>query len=190
VDIHATADGSGSFHRMKIMAPSRMTRPEDRLAAKLALYVECANGTGYNICMTEQGFAMIARRTADSVALRDSLECLLASWENLRRGCSFKELLDLKLYGKALKSLRKAMLDPEQQVSPLTLAAISLVQKMEVAYDSNKGINRQSHTDGICGIMSRQNPSQLDETQLQLAFENMGEMVSMHPLRSCPRRWP
>lgn len=185
VKLQSAADGSGAFHQMKIVRdPPPRTREvsptsEEKIAAKLAQCMATSETSGFGLLMSHEVLGSMAQRVSESVALIDAMNCLLATFSNLRRAKPFQDLIDLQTYGKALKSLQKAYKDSDQQYTTATLAAATLLYRIEVAYDSSKGPNKSLHCSEIYGLMSSRGPPSLqDELDIYLAFENQRAMLS------------
>ncbi|KAH8912161.1 hypothetical protein BR93DRAFT_922111 [Coniochaeta sp. PMI_546] len=187
VKLQSTADGTGTFHQMKIVrdvpARPREVTPtsEEKVAAKLlhAMAVSETSGYGNALLLSHETLSLMAARISESSALSDALGCLLATFGNLRRALPFQDLIDLHTYGRALKSLQKALKDPEQQLSTATLAAATVLYQIEIAYDSSKGPNKAFHCGSIYSLMHTRGPPSLDDMlDVHLAFENQQPMLS------------
>jgi hypothetical protein len=154
---------------------------EEKLAAKLvhAMAVSETSGHGNALLLSHEALSLMAGRISESSALSDALGCLLATFGNLKRVLPFQDLIDLHTYGKALKSLQRALKDPEQQFSTATLAALTVLYQIEVAYDSSKGPNKAFHCGSIHTMMCARGPPSLDDMlDVHLAFENQQAMLS------------
>ncbi|KAJ9160958.1 hypothetical protein NKR19_g2766 [Coniochaeta hoffmannii] len=146
VKLQSTADGTGTFHQMKIIRdvsgrPREITpTSEEKLAAKLAQAMAASETSGHGnaLVLSHEVLGLMAARISESSALSDALGCLLATFGNLKRALPFQDLIDLHTYGKALKSLQKSLKDPAQQLSTATLAALTVLYQIEVAYDSKE----------------------------------------------------
>lgn len=189
VKLQRAADGHGAFHQMKIVRATPLPREaiptsEEKLAAKLSH----AMASGLNgLLLSHDILHRMAGRLSESTALSDALTCLLATFANLKRALPFQDLIDLQTYGKALKSLQKALKDPNQQYTTLTLAAVTILYQIEVAYDSSKGPNKALHCNAIYDLMSTRGPPSLDDMlDVHLAFENAQSMLSYTLLTNSP----
>jgi hypothetical protein len=187
IKLQATADGCGTFHQMKIVRdvlprPREVTpTSEEKLAAKLAHAMAASETSGYGnaLLLSHEVLALMAARISESSALSDALGCLLTTFGNLRRNLPFQDLIDLHTYGRALKSLQKAFKDPDQQFSTATLAAATVLYRIEVAYDSSKGPNKAFHCGSIYTMMCTRGPPSLEDMlDVHLAFENQQPMLS------------
>ncbi|TPX11592.1 uncharacterized protein E0L32_007803 [Thyridium curvatum] len=111
-------------------------------------------------------------------------------------GCG-EDLLDLKTYGRALRSVQAALADPEQMYDAATLAAVSILQRVEVPFcvcvetylccmcvDCGLSLQnsfggggvgggglragKRAHTEGIYTLMERRGPAALAADELEL----------------------
>jgi len=187
VKLQSTADGTGTFHQMKIIRdvsgrPREITpTSEEKLAAKLAQAMAASETSGHGnaLVLSREVLGLMAARISESSALSDALGCLLATFGNLKRALPFQDLIDLHTYGKALKSLQKSLKDPAQQLSTATLAALTVLYQIEVAYDSSKGPNKAFHCGSIYTMMYTRGPPSLEDSlDVHLACENQQPMLS------------
>ncbi|KAB5532734.1 hypothetical protein GE09DRAFT_1227908 [Coniochaeta sp. 2T2.1] len=187
VKLQSTADGTGTFHQMKIVRdipqrPREVTpTSEEKLAAKLAQAMAASDTSGHGnaLLLSHELLGFIGGRISESSALSDALACLLATFGNLKRALPFQDLIDLQTYGRALKSLQKAARDPQQQHATATLAAATVLYQIEVAYDSSKGPNKALHCGYIYSTMTVRGPPSLEDMlDVHLAFENEQPMLS------------
>jgi hypothetical protein len=116
----------GQFHEMRICSTA-----DERLAHRLVAMQEANRNTGFDANYCSWYLDYLPQRIGDSVALRDSIECFLACWENSRRGIPYQQILSRKLYGKSLRSLQHALNDPAQRYTTGTFAASAVLCKTE-----------------------------------------------------------
>jgi hypothetical protein len=154
---------------------------EEKLAARLVHAMAVSETLSYAnaLLLSHKVLSLMAARIPGSSALPDALGCLLATFGNLRRALPFQDLIDLHTYGRALKSLQKALKDPDQQFSTTTLAAATVLYQIEIAYDSSKGPNKAFHCRSIYTMMYTRGPPSLEDMlDVHLAFENQQPMLS------------
>lgn len=144
VNLHSASNGIGTFHKMKIMrektvqARTHMSK-EDVLITRLAAFLNHFEGTGYDMSLPGQALRLMVGRISEGVALRDSIDCLITTYERLRQGLSAKDMMDSKTYHRALRSLQRAVDDPEQQTSAETLAATTVMHRIQVRKLMSRG---------------------------------------------------
>lgn len=157
---------------------------EERLASKLSTAM--ASGVP-GLLLSHDLLSLMSARLSESTALSDALACLLATFSNLRCGLPYQDLIDLSTYGKALKSLHRALKDPNAQYATTTLAAVTILYQVEVAYDSSKGPNKALHCATIYDTMLTRGPPPLDDAlDMHLAFENLASMLFYTLLTDMP----
>ena len=88
---------------------------------------------GYDLAMSKYVLVLLPQRLGESQALLYAVDCLLNTWSNARRGLDQKHVLDLKSYGKALRCLQIELDDPRHSVKTGTLAATSILQRIEAS---------------------------------------------------------
>ena len=136
VKLQKAKNGCGTFYQMKIMqmaVPREVpTTADGRLAKRLLSCIKEDNGC--DLSMSCYSLGLMTQRLSTSRALTNAVDCLLSTWTNLRRGLPPEEMLDLKGYGKALRSLQTALSDPDQRLCTATLAATSILHRVEVRF--------------------------------------------------------
>lgn len=177
IDVHNAPDGA-SFARFRWTSdePRRLpTTVADRVAARL---VHLADKDFERDILTSVGYLKhLPARLSENGALRDCVALLCSAWCNLRRGLSSKQVVDLKLYGKALRSLHN-VLDSSERLTCETLAAVTVIERFEVIFDSGRPFHRARHSHGLQSMMRSKGPPKLnDELHIQLAFENHASLV-------------
>ncbi|KAH8889630.1 hypothetical protein GQ53DRAFT_825068 [Thozetella sp. PMI_491] len=173
---HWTVDvGSGPGSKRPRDMPSRA---EDALAARLAEATSTPHRDGFQMGYRRHMLELMARRMPESSALADSMDCYLSAFDNMRRGLSFRDLLDLQAYGKALRSLHAAFGDQVERLSTATLSATALLLSIERAYGIDTQINNSVHTEGIGYLIAvRGVPNLNDELETLLYLELQGQML-------------
>ncbi|XXG95194.1 hypothetical protein Hte_001454 [Hypoxylon texense] len=187
---YTTASGTGTFHRMRLTRPRRprylncsrstpsptpspVMSPSELLAARFVACLEAASGTGNDLLIWGPSIKLIPQRLgSESPVLRHAVELVVTTWSNSRREFSPEMWLDLRLYTQALGSLQKALKEPEQSYVTDIIAAQALLQKVELAYDFERGTNEERHAAGLIAIISRGGPWQgFHDLGLQLTFD-------------------
>ena len=122
----------------------------------------------------------LPQRMAHSPALRDCVALFCSGWSSYLRGADPDDLVDHKAYGKALRSLQRALDSRQDQLRCETLAAISILERFDVLFDRNRGYNRTMHGRGIHSLMLKRGPPDPnDELDRRLAVENRSVLLSL-----------
>lgn len=130
----------GSFHRMQLSRPSKRRditpTPADRLAAELVYCLDAAPGTGYDLRLWGSSLELIPPLLGQSTVLQHATKLLTTCWSNVRRERPRYTWLDAQIYDAALISLQQALeqtfKDPASNLATSTLAAQTILQKVEV----------------------------------------------------------
>ncbi|KAI1857480.1 hypothetical protein JX265_011215 [Neoarthrinium moseri] len=139
------ASGGDSFHSVRL-TPSNPRNEHvtkaDLLSAKLLYYLEVSAGSECDLQMWGHSLKLLPRFLDGSAALRHAVDLLLTCWSNLQQKGSITDSLDLTLYNQALRSLQEALqgalVDPVSCLTSSTLAAQTVLQKVEIAFDHLK----------------------------------------------------
>ncbi|KAI1141337.1 hypothetical protein F5Y05DRAFT_257996 [Hypoxylon sp. FL0543] len=173
--------GGASFghFRMSSDEPRRnLTTVADRVAARLVGFLAHENAP-WEVLAAIGYTKHLPARLGDSTALRDCVALMCSTWANSRRNLPAKQLIDSNLYGKALRSLQRALDDHKQQLKCETLAAATILERLEVLFDTRRPYHRTCHAFGINGlVMKRGPPNPEDDLDVHLAFENHAALVS------------
>lgn len=172
--------GGASYSVLRLSQEPRPnpTTVADRLAASLVRHLE--NDPDRAFLLTVGYIKFVPARLGASTALRDCVALLCSTWANFRRALPVKQLINSKVYGKALHGLQIALNDERQQLSTETLAAITIMERVEVLFDAGRPRHRALHGQGIYGLMLKRGPPRLsDELDTCLAFDNLGPMVGI-----------
>ncbi|KAI5925384.1 hypothetical protein F4810DRAFT_660270 [Camillea tinctor] len=174
-------DGS-SFGYLRLVAPRNVpTTVADRLGARLVGHL-AKDGPPWNLMRSIGYTKHIPRRLGESAALRDCVALLCSCWANYRRGVPADYIIDPVLYAKALRGLQRCLADRRAYATCETLAAATIMERVEVFFDTNRPQHQARHTFGIQGIMLAKGPPRLDdELDLQLALENGMALVCICP---------
>lgn len=170
--------GGASYSVLRLAQEPRpnLTTVADRLAASLVRHLE--NGSDSTFLLTLGHIKFVPARIGASPALRDCVAMLCSSWANFRRALPAEQIISSQAYGKALRSLQVALNDESQQLSAETLAAVTIMERVEIAFDARRPRHRAVHGQGMHGLMLKRGPPKLnDELDTCLAFDNMGSMV-------------
>lgn len=124
---------TGSTPRRESPLPrSPSLPPNEALAQRLCVFINWSDPVpGNEVHMHGAWLRELPQRFGTSVALDDAAKCLISSHESVVRGDQPSTWMDLKQYSKALQSLQKAIDDPNEQFSTNTVAAISLLWRLE-----------------------------------------------------------
>ncbi|KAI1211412.1 uncharacterized protein F4807DRAFT_451030 [Annulohypoxylon truncatum] len=155
-----------------------LTTVADRVAARFVGYLtheraawDMLASAGYN--------RHLPVRLSESAALRDSVALVCSTWSNSRRNVPPDQIVDPNLYGKALRSLQRSLEDQQLQLRCETLAAATLLERVELIFDTHRPYQRTRHSFGISSLMSaRGPPNPNDELDMHLALENHASMIS------------
>ncbi|KAI0386506.1 hypothetical protein F5Y04DRAFT_244204 [Hypomontagnella monticulosa] len=173
--------GGGSFghFRMASNEPRKnLTTVADRVAARLVGYLAHEDAP-WDILATIGYTKHLPVRLGESAALRDSVALMCSTWSNYRRNVPVAQLVDSNLYGKALRSLQRALDDRHQQLKCETLAAATVLERLEVVFDTRRPYHRTRHVLGIQGLMMKRGPpNPYDDLDVHLAFENHAALIS------------
>ncbi|KAL7904131.1 hypothetical protein GGI35DRAFT_490718 [Trichoderma velutinum] len=154
------------------------TTVADRLAANLVRHLE--NGPDNAFLLTAGHIKFIPARVGASSALRDCVALLCSTWTNFRRTLPVEQLINPDVYGKALRSLQTALNDERRQLSTETLAAVTILERMEILFDARRPRHRALHGQGMYGLMLQRGPPRLsDELDTCLAFDNLGPLLAL-----------
>ncbi|KAL6890490.1 hypothetical protein GGI43DRAFT_416024 [Trichoderma evansii] len=186
--------GGASYSILRLSQEPRPnpTTVADRLAASLVRHLE--NGPDSALLLTMGHLNFVPARIGASPALRDCVALLCSTWANYRRALPVERIIDSKVYGKALRSLQIALDDENQQLRTETLAAVTMMERVEIMFDAKRPRHRALHGQGMYGLMLKRGPPKLsDELDTCLAFDNVEPMLSLslveggHILYSTPK---
>ncbi|CAH0047685.1 unnamed protein product [Clonostachys solani] len=123
-------------------------------------------------------------RLSESKCLRDSVDLFCAALIDFRSHKPEGELHVMTQYGKALRSLRMALLGNEA-LKPETMAAMALIERMEGLF--KRGSPSNVHTKGILQVLKMKGPPKLkDHLDVAVANELYGVLLNDWTLReSC-----
>ncbi|OTA62336.1 hypothetical protein K449DRAFT_465111 [Hypoxylon sp. EC38] len=173
--------GGASFGHFRLSADEPRKTPTsvaDRVAARLVGFLVHENSP-WDILAAIGYTKHLPARLGESPALRDCVALMCSTWANSRRNLPADQLIDSNLYGKALRSLQRALDDHKQQLRCETLAAATVLERLEVLFDTRRPYHRTRHAFGIKGLlMKRGPPDPNDDLDVHLAFENHAALVS------------
>ncbi|KAI0846437.1 hypothetical protein F5Y00DRAFT_145610 [Daldinia vernicosa] len=173
--------GGASFGHFRF-APDgprkNLTTVAERVAARLVGYLSHENAP-WDILASCGYIKHLPARLGESAALRDCVALMSSTWINSRRGLASTQLLDSNLYVKALRTLQRAINDPHQQLSSETLAAATILERLELIFDTQRPHHRSRHWEGIQTLMIKRGPpNPRDHLDVHLAFENHAALIS------------
>lgn len=158
-------------NRITVPNSPRWTRA-DQVAGTLVGHFEQSPVLIREFLLLSGYFKHLPNRLGESAALRDCVELFTSSWANFRRGLPSDDLIDPKLYAKALRSLRHAI-NGKADLSCETLAAMTVMERWEIMFDNSRPLNWSAHRGGIIALMvARGPPKPEDEMDTLLALDN------------------
>ncbi|KAF4978260.1 hypothetical protein FDECE_18249 [Fusarium decemcellulare] len=167
-------NGGPSYGLMRLVPHPRSapTTSADRVSARWVAQFE--KDAIKDLLKTVGYTTLLPRRVAESPALRDVLALFCSTWLNFKRGKAAEgQLIDLNVYAKAIRSLRRAIEEPAQSSSCETLAATMLLERFEVHFDAGRSYHRCVHGRGVYSILAHKGPPKLtDELDVCLALES------------------
>ncbi|KAK4067238.1 uncharacterized protein Triagg1_7681 [Trichoderma aggressivum f. europaeum] len=172
--------GGASYSVLRLPQEPRPnpTTVADRLAATLIRHLE--NSPDNTFLLTAGHIKFVPARVGASSALRDCVALLCSTWTNFRRALPVEQLVNPDAYGKALRSLQIALNDEHQQLSTETLAAVTILERVEILFDASRPRHRALHGQGMYGLMLQRGPPRLsDELDTCLAFDNLGSLLAL-----------
>jgi hypothetical protein len=170
----SNTDGGSQFSAFRLVTRPNTTAAE-RIAARMVNNIRDAPDRG--MVLSPKFLRELPRRMPESPCVRDSVALYCHVWNTFRRGERIAEFVSLGLYGKAVRSLLRA-LQSETAVSVETLAAITLLQRTEHLFDSSRSTLSPAHAKGIVHIIKRLGPPEPgDDLHYGLVFENYGTLV-------------
>ncbi|KAI0173184.1 hypothetical protein GGR52DRAFT_376043 [Hypoxylon sp. FL1284] len=160
-------------------SPSPIMSPSELLTARYVSCLEAARGTGNDLLIWGPSMRLIPKRLgSESPVLRHAVELVVTTWTNSQREAAPEAWLDLRLYTQALGSLQQALKAPEQSYVTDIIAAQAMLQKVELAYDFERGTNEERHATGLIAMISRGGPWQgFHDLSLQLTFDTYYNML-------------
>ncbi|KAI1456972.1 hypothetical protein F4805DRAFT_203183 [Annulohypoxylon moriforme] len=155
-----------------------LTTVADRVGARFVGYLT-HESAAWDMLATAGYNKHLPVRLSESAALRDSVALLCSTWTNYRRNVSPDQIIDSNLYGKALRSLQRSLEDQQLQLRCETLAAATILERLELIFDTHRPYHRTRHSFGISSLMlTRGPPDPNDELDMHLALENHAAMIS------------
>jgi hypothetical protein len=177
---HYQYPGGSSYTRVRLAPAPRSypTTTADRVASRLAAYLE--RGSRFDASLAADYFRLLPARLGASAALRDAVALFCMGWGNFRRASPPKTIVDPRAYGKALRSLQRALSGDDNEGKQLaceTLAAASVMDRVEVLFGGQQqhqeGLQSVTHARGIYSLMATRGPPNLDDDlDVCLAFGN------------------
>lgn len=185
-----TINGS-TFSKIRIWSqkqriPNKLSGTQaDLLAGNLINHLNSSEGTGYSLTVFLSTLRYVPPLLESSEALYDATNLLVSTWLHLCRGANSHDVLSLVSYNRALRSLQRALNDPQKQTSSATLAATIYLQIVEHLFDYSKGIDQIPHCNGIYAIMMKRGaPKPGDDIGCQLILDSFGFIVNYRQVLS------
>lgn len=180
VPVSTKGAGAGSsFAKFRLYNDGPRSNPTtlaDRTAARLVGQITLDNADRDMLSFVGY-MPYLPARLGNNAALRDCVALQCSAWTKFKRGASCKDVIDPGVYGKALRSLQRAIEGPEK-LECETLAAATIIDRIEVLFDSGRPYHRSRHAAGMQTIMKARGPPKLDDDlDVQLALENHAVLV-------------
>jgi hypothetical protein len=180
VDVNSQSlDGGASYSCFRLSSGPRSvpTTVADRVAIRLSALLD--KGIYDNGVFNMRYMTLIPQRLSQSAALRDCVALLCSAWANSRRKMPVDELVALGIYGKALRSLQRALSGP-QALECEILAAVTIMERFFVIFNRGNRESRMLHIQGIRTLMQQRGPPTAADDELVqfLTLENQGCLVS------------
>ncbi|KAI1387319.1 uncharacterized protein F4822DRAFT_279231 [Hypoxylon trugodes] len=178
---HRNLPGGASFGHFRLASDEprkNLTTVADRVGARLVRFVDHEDAPWD--MLTYAGYMKyIPGRLSESAALRDAVALMCSTWANARRNVPTNQLIDPSLYGKALRNLQRALDDQKQQITAETLAAVTILERLDGVFDTKYPYNVSTHGVGVAGLMAVRGPPNIeDELDIHLATENHAALIS------------
>ncbi|XXG96036.1 hypothetical protein Hte_002313 [Hypoxylon texense] len=172
--------GGASFSHFRLHSSEpkkNLTTVADRVAARLVGYLGNDDAPWDYLVYT--GYIRhLPVRLSRSAALRDCVVLMTSTWANHKRNLPIEQVMDSGLYGKALRSLQRAIDDHRERLSCETLAAVTILERVELLFDHRRPHHRARHTIGIQDLMVKRGPPELeDHLDVHLALENHATLI-------------
>ncbi|KAI2472866.1 hypothetical protein F4781DRAFT_382166 [Annulohypoxylon bovei var. microspora] len=178
---HQGLPSGASFDHFRLSSDDprkALTTVADRVAARLVGYLT-HEGVAWDMLASFGYNKHLPVRLSESPALRDSVALMCSAWTNSRRNVPPDQIVDSNLYGKALRSLQRSLDDRQLQLRCETLAAATILERLEIIFDTHRPYHRTRHSFGICNLMLRRGPpSPNDDLDMHLALENHASLIS------------
>jgi hypothetical protein len=126
--------------------------------------------------------SQLPRRLSESAVLRACVLLFCDAWAKYWRGLPISELIDPRLQSRALHSLQLELSGPRQAASE-TLAAITLLQRLEILFGPGDGKHRTLHSAGMLSLMAKRGPPKIDDSlDVHMALDNQATLVCQNPV--------
>ncbi|KAI1763713.1 hypothetical protein GGR53DRAFT_359078 [Hypoxylon sp. FL1150] len=172
--------GGASFTHFRLHShepKKNLTTVADRVAARLIGYLG-NDDAPWDILVYTGYTKHLPVRLGQNAALRDCVAVMCSTWANFKRNLPADKVLDSGLYGKALRSVQRAINDHSVQLSPETLAAVTILERLELIFKVGRPHHKAVHTVGIQDLMIRRGPPRPDDhLDVHLALENHAALI-------------
>ncbi|VUC35443.1 unnamed protein product [Clonostachys rosea] len=169
-----------SMSVMRFQTPRRSppSTSADRLAIKLNILLR--DGLDNGVCRHMSYLPHVRQRLGSSTCLRDCAAVFCSAWADYRRRAPPENLISLKLFGKALRSLGKAVQDNKMAFSVETLGAMTLLERTETLFSVGRVKHLVKHLNGIKYVLLHKGLPNLDDgLDVSLTFENQGALFAL-----------
>ncbi|CAH0028187.1 unnamed protein product [Clonostachys rhizophaga] len=148
----------GSF---RLQVPRfKSTTTADRVTSQLVHLLEIKERTGLEL---PPYLKFVPERLSHSACLADSIALLYLTWQQASRGQSQAKVLESRIYGKALKSLQRAV-NSQAVYTVETLAAMVILLGLTVHYKPFTLIDYRPHTVAIRHVMRQMGAPQIQSS--------------------------
>ncbi|CAG9978185.1 unnamed protein product [Clonostachys byssicola] len=175
-----TFENGTSISIMRLQAPraSPPSTSAERLAIKLNMLLR--DGLDNGVCRLMSYLPHVRQRLGHSTCLRDCTAVFCSAWADYRRRAPAESLISLKLFGKALRSLGKAVQDNKMAFTAETLGAMALLERTESLFGVGPVKHLVKHLNGIKYVLQHKGPPNLDDgLDVLLTFENQGALFAL-----------
>ncbi|OCL11080.1 hypothetical protein AOQ84DRAFT_361845 [Glonium stellatum] len=140
-------------NRHRSALPLQIKRSRQRTLSAELVAALSLGGEGQQLSHFGSYIKQIPGRLGHSSALDAVVACLVNAHASMLRKMPAPELLDPKLYLKAVKALQMALEDPRESLSENTLCATALLGIIESIAGPGKGNNYLTHAGGTAGLI-------------------------------------
>ncbi|CAH0003364.1 unnamed protein product [Clonostachys byssicola] len=175
--LHGSDSCIGTFrlYSSTLSPGSNLTTSADRIAARLAAML--THDAPHDMMFQAGYLKYLPARISSSPALRDAVALMCSAYANFQRGLPANQVLNPTLYGKALRSLGRAI-DNRTCITAETVAATTIMERVEILFDAGRPFHRARHARGIDTLTRQRGPPKLDdEFDVQLALENHAALI-------------
>ncbi|VUC33013.1 unnamed protein product, partial [Clonostachys rosea] len=146
--------------RFRTTPRPNLTTMADRIGSRIVYHLDGKRDWGWVFSM--HYLEDLPRRLSESPCLQHAVALFCTVFGDYRRGESAKEFVTLPAYGKALRSLRRAI-GPGKTLTVETLAAIMMLERTENVFNGGRDALCITHSAAIADIIQRLGPPRSDD---------------------------